>query len=199
MRPKLTIKIIMLALLLFFLSVTPGFSEISVYDANDQYLGVLIAIDPYEEQSVFIPQFSLPVWFEDDWTILKAFSNSSLHFETNDCSGISYIYDEFVKHQYIFKGHCDADDIYYSVTNIKKTFIQKSVYTSNCECLQSSATVPGNFIEVSIIPKESFPFTLPIATPVHLKYTSGGDINSDGKIGLEEAVNALQVTSGLKK
>ena len=196
MQQKLAIKIFVLVFLVCLSWATSVFAEISVYDANDQYLGVVIDLDFFEEQAVFIPQFSLPVWFEDDWTIL---SKNRLYFETNDCSGISYLRDDDAKHQYIFKGPCGSDDIYYSVNNIHKSFIPKSYYGSSCECIQSSATEPQDHIELSEFQKSSFPFTLPIATPVQFKYTAGGDINSDGKIGLEEAINALQITSGLKK
>lgn len=195
MQTKFITKIILFAFLTYLLCAAPVFSEISVYDDNDQYLGVLIDLDFSEEQSVFIPQFGLPVWFEDDWTI---FSKNYLYFETDDCSGIPYLLDDSAKHQYIFKGPCDAENIYYSVSNTHKLFIPKSRINLNCDCQNISANEPQDCIELSIFQESSFPFTLPVATPIHFKYISGGDINGDGKIGIEEAVNALQVSSGIK-
>ena len=68
MQPKLTIKIIMLVFLICVLCATPGFSEVHVYDANDQYLGVLFGSGDWlgGHLSVFIPQLGFPVRFSVD-------------------------------------------------------------------------------------------------------------------------------------
>jgi hypothetical protein len=45
------------------------------------------------------------------------------------------------------------------------------------------------------IPKAYLPF--PFTLPLHFEYLYG-DINGDGKIGLDEAINALQISAGLR-
>ena len=119
----------------------------------------------------------------------------SVYFETDDCSGIPYLPYSSAAYPYIKKDSCD---IYYYVSDKHKSFFKKSYYNDQCECVKDTDTYINDYFELSVFQQETFPFTLPAAMPLHFKYTSGGDINSDGKIGLEEAVNALQVTSGLK-
>ena len=197
-RAKLIFKFFMLALIFCFSWVTPGFSEISVYDSNDQYLGVLCGTGDTlgGHLSIFIPQLDLPARISDDGDLDRGGSGVSVLFETDDCSGIPYLPYFSAAYPYTFKGSCE---IYYHVSNNHKSFVSESYYNDQCECIKYTNTFNEEHVELSVFPKENFPFTLPLAMPLYFKYISGGDINGDGKTGLEEAVNALQVTSGLKE
>ena len=201
MKPKIFFKCMAMSLILFFLIAAPGFSEIKVYDANDQYIGVLFGDGEHTGQqiSIFMPQLEMPVFFHAyaDGEIDESYTG--VQYETDDCSGTPYIRLNSGVKQFIIRDGEGACKKYYTITRNRKSFVPGSFYNSSCECIQSTASNSDDYLELSLFPEENFPFSLPVAIPFHFKYSSGGDISGDGKIGLEEAVNALQVTSGLKE
>jgi hypothetical protein len=210
MRRISIFKISMLIFVMCFLYTAPGFSEVHIYDANDQYLGVYMAsfmasqADAFAKHviEVFNPYLGNTIFIQKDNII-----GEDIFFNGDGCTGKPYVIG-------ISYGggpmYCDAmfpviiraegcqDKYYITINNDINENIPKSYIDSECNCKQVSNLASLYFSEVSEFPKSSFPFTLPFALPLKMKYSAGGDINGDAKIGLEEAVNALQITSGLK-
>jgi hypothetical protein len=197
MRTGLIFKIGLLVFVMGFVSIATAFSEVHVYDANDQYLGLYMGTD----NDGFFIEIYVPNLGNSIIVIENDIQDAStICFESEDCSGTAYE-DTLVPRYPVFplylKGDCQ-DKYYYRLPVDQKKITPKS-YLSGCQCIQYPGSPSFNgYFELVEVPKSSFPFTLPLALPLKLKYSTGGDINGDEKIGLEEAVNALQITSGLK-
>ncbi len=207
MQQKLVIKIFVLAFLVCLFWATSGFSEISVYDANDQYIGVYLASfnsnGTFTKNviEVFNPSLGNSLFIQKENIV-----EEEIFFDSNGCTGKAYVIGSGfgsgatycdAMFAVIIKDKCQ-DKYYVTINNDITSIIPNSRADWECQCQQYTGTSELSLSEVSEISKASFPFTLPFALPLKLQYSAGGDINGDGNIGLEEAVNALQVTSGIK-
>jgi hypothetical protein len=200
MVKKISIIIVTLLFLLIFY-VLPVTADVRVYDANNKYLGIYI-VDyallyqngfPYGPgQKVAIPPYGVAVIGLDMNGNGSLASSTGAVFESNDCSGTPYT--KLSSEPFIFT----FNNKYYSfaLQGIKKTFIYKSTLVpgSNNQCSSTPTnTTIGDYCPFMEIPSESLPF--PFKYPIHFEFSSS-DIS--GKIGLPEAINALQTAAGLK-
>ena len=188
---------ILFSLISLILMASTSEAEIQVYDADGQYLGILLELaDPLV--AIFIPSLKAKYTFSHREDFMPDCGGS--YYESNNCSGPSY-----TSTPYPYVGYNKSLDFYYMPdSKTTKTFVPKSQWykdwvTKECECQeiaegQWSSNNPDVFY---LLQPVELPFTWPIAWPLKLEYLNG-DINYDGKIGLEEAINALQVTSGVK-
>ncbi len=124
---------IALCLLFILLVVYPVSAEIKVYDANNQYLGLLVTMT-YRSVSVFIPSleafivFSFPGGGGD----LMAYDLPiALSYESDDCSGIAYTSPHIGNHIYLVENN------YFIVDSTgTKSIIVKSSKNSGGVCHQ---------------------------------------------------------------
>ena len=84
-------KIFLLAISTVFISAVfaeVGWSEIKVYDANDQYLGIYLqrtyTINT-ELIEIFSPSLGMPIVIRDDGIFERV-----IYFESDNCSGTAY-------------------------------------------------------------------------------------------------------------
>ena len=183
--------------LFFIFAALPAYSDVTVFDANNKYLGVLL-YPGYESEMptiIYIPPFGTAQITKDSaQNGVLSVRVSSASYESTDCSGTPYADTLSMAFNYPSIQQLGGRYFVLNVKGLKKTFTPKSSLSSaGCVAITGGTTSSRNpLLEISstLLP---FPFTY----PVHFEYTPG-DINGDGKIGLEEALVALQVSAGLR-
>lgn len=221
-------KLIVLALLfgIFVIYASPSMAEIKVYDADNQYLGILLAagggaypvtpsviiIEPSQKRFLHlyarIDSNGIPVGNLSVSGHVRLSHIGSLYYETSDCSGTIHT-TPLIRGGLLYNGvfacpDCGTDGLYSIKYSDKKTITAKSVkklvkwpaWEYN-PCEQISE-------EHEFFPwteAEPLPFNLPVSLPLRYEFTNESsvfDINGDGKTGLHEAIHTLQVVSGVK-
>jgi len=162
-------------------------AEVQVHDANGQYLGILVDAEPWGYTvGIFVPSLSKMIHIEGFKGDLVG-PDEHVFYDNNTCSGTPYC--DFRPSPDIILG---VQGKYYSYDSVPT---QLEIAWGRPGCSQ-------RFWNVTLFKlkefTERFPFTLPVAFPLRLRY-SPWEVSADGKIGLEEAVYSLQVVSGLRK
>jgi hypothetical protein len=197
--------------------VRPVEAEIRVYDANKKYVGILLnrSTDGATVMNVYIPPFGIASLSKDmsgKGTLWYAFP-LSIVYESNNCSGTGYI-SASTMDMPLFPSVSQLGGKYFvlDTKNQSKSFVPASTWIAGIgagSCSVSTATNPQNYVPLLEIPKESLPF--PFTFPLHFEYSSidvnaaivdavkaerdRWDANGDNKIGIEEAIRALQIAS----
>jgi len=146
-------------------------AEIRVYDNGNQYLGILLNIESPLYMTVFIPSINATYrFFETGMNNLGcSFSNPPLLFESQNCSGIPYLWGSFPRVSYY---NCPplAPGYYMPDTNSPGQFLPKSILTGdtngNPVCNENVGGAIGDLYEAK---KIQLPFTTPIVLPVRFE------------------------------
>ncbi|MBI9075812.1 MAG: hypothetical protein JEZ02_10405 [Desulfatibacillum sp.] len=178
-------KKMLLAVLLFIWALAPAFADIQVYDANGEYLGVLVSLGN-DFCQVYVPSLGVFAQVDDDKVISKTcgLHYGRLVYETTDCTGTPYY--EYPIHNnslYDQQGQILKTGATVTLITIKS---EKQGNRYECELRNDK-----DFPVVNVVEVESLPFSLPIQGPLEFRY-SPNDTTGDGKTGLEEAIQALQ-------
>ena len=206
--------ICMMVLFLLLLGSAQVKAEFKVYDANGQYLGILVSLNNTNEALIYIP--SLKAIFGVNMSYLTINKDTGICtcydlcdisekgvYKNNSCSGTTYV----ASGEFVFPFIVESSNKLFLIDpkNVEtvradSVFVKTSFET--CESLKSRELIENDFVNiVPLIPlsEDQLPFKLPIKLPLRLEYVPGGfDINGDGKIGLEEAIYSLQVAAGLR-
>ena len=158
-------KIIIFLFLFILMAPAIAFSDVRVYDAGDQYLGVLIEYDT-TGLKVYVPKVNKVLYISyEDGNIHGI--NLMLYFTGTGCTGTPYVLSNTI-HNYIF----EYSSTYYernTADNCQEITVKSDYhYGGNCDDYEQVKTVCP-LIEVQ---KESLPFTTPITLPIRLDYSS---------------------------
>jgi len=198
-------KIVLVIVVIFSLQLNEIAAEMNVYDASDQYLGILIdsaSIDHlFDSISIFIPSLNKPVTlypFESEGDLKgKVGSYGEIVFRTNNCTGTPYLSSESsIIITDIITNHDCTDLILLTNISEKKKITPKSHYIwYSCECVLIESS------DIIAIPLQqiSLPFDTPVSLPLKIVRTQTSsnkcDVNGDGKTGLEESIHILKTVS----
>ena len=142
----------------FNLQSSPG---VKVYDANDQFLGILVDEEgtPYYRMKVFVPSLSrvVSIGYADG-----EIPFGHLYFSTNNCSGIPYGHPA-MRYQ-IFQTN---DGRYFTSedSQVGRISVNSTLYYG-VNCIKSS---PVSMIVISLR-EVTLPFSLPITHPLKFEY-----------------------------
>jgi len=158
-----------LLLLYFILGLSTARAEITVYDNDGQYLGILQGFSGWDDGvSIFIPSVGR-------FTGLSKLQDSArmdLNFysplyETMDCTGTAYTEIDPGIHPFVYRG---CDDIYITAKGAKKTFTPKSTGCPQ-ECYPA---YPSEDTYYEIVPAPDLLFTLPVSLPLRYEHSTLG-------------------------
>jgi hypothetical protein len=127
----------------------PGMN-IKVYDANDQFLGLLVES---EFPRIFLPNHNCLIGLDQDGTVL---GSPNLHFKSNDCSGQPYILNWKIGSKVGTKLFCTTgahSETFYGSRTINNTI---------CELDAEHTAYPAKEI--------TLPFTSPVSIPLKYVY-----------------------------
>jgi len=178
-------------------SYSAGNAEFKVYDANNQFLGILMGA-PGSEMTLFVPslqkalilttkQVSNSIYYETPRPI------NQVIFETNDCTGTPYVppvyISEIVKSAFLNGFHYIDTGNPRTITPGSQVIYDPLNPAGGAVC--GTVNNANSTLALPLIPLEAtLPFTFPLATP--LKYTY---LPIEDKLGLKHALYILQLTS----
>jgi hypothetical protein len=140
----------------------PGIGSIQVYDADDQYLGILVSYG--RPQAIYTPDLQTVTLIELDTGHIVF---GDLTFESNDCTGIGYGDNDFMfRHPDGFGGNRYYKPILKTVTIIRNSY-RRGSFEGICLGRPGDEYSCYNLVEIS---EEDIPFNLPVALP--LRYES---------------------------
>jgi hypothetical protein len=157
----------------------PGEGGLGVYSATEEYLGVLVDIDPYRSRAngtIYPPHVTV---YNPDLDRLIRFGPSGtsavnphswpsaweLYYETNDCTGTPYVYlgpsydQDFYLHFVLYNHNLDS----HWILNPYKQTINYQSYTI-VDCHEYSGD-----IDVYEASEVVFPFTYPVSIPMMIE------------------------------
>lgn len=143
-------------LLLFFVAafgMTDSHAEITVYDADGQFLGILDSFT-----TIYIPSYGRFIRISEDTG--KLTFNQSLFFESNDCSGQPYSF---------------ANTAYFIFENDEKYHIGERIAPSKMSTSSirySSGNCVSTAREDYMVPVEEIisPITFPVSLPISYEH-----------------------------
>ncbi|RLB12297.1 MAG: hypothetical protein DRG39_02275 [Deltaproteobacteria bacterium] len=210
--------ICMMALFLLLLGSAQVKAEFKVYDANGQYLGILVTLNGPGKPVIFVPSLKaifrvvIPDWTSNkDTGIVPGYlSVVYIVYKNNTCSGSAYVDAGEFAFPYLVELSndlflIDPDKVETIQSNL--LFTKTSSWENGHEvekCVSLKSVMPDiddfiNIVPLTPLSEDQLPFKLPIKLPLRLEYVPGGfDISGDSKIGLEEAIYSLQVAAGLR-
>ena len=174
-------RFMILLTLLVFLLLTSICSagEIKVYDADDQYLGILLSTSVYET-TIFIPALGVSAhvtnhqYFQtSNVADIKKHGNVSsmgetdkVVFSNSKCTGTPHFDAAYPA---LIKFRCD--DKYYKTNGTFKSLNPAYKRKSNCDC-DSDTPLPtvGYFQELE---ETTLPFSTPLALPLKFRNSKG--------------------------
>jgi hypothetical protein len=188
-------KVLVVSVLMVLLMASTALAEVKVYDADGQYLGILMVYDGHSAD-IYIPsmgKFINSLMYKCDSAWMCRYDSLSCdfwdHFEIlfqgADCAGEAYMrpytnWDRmWPQVDYIFY-RTDIDKCYLVMPGVyKKCYYYKAFGRdgeTNFNCPQGTECriVGGPSVEwlhpLLEIPKEELPFTLPISLPLRYEY-----------------------------
>ncbi len=197
--------ICMMALFLLLLGSAQVKAEFKVYDANGQYLGILVTLNGPHRPLIFVP--SLKAIIRISLNIDKKDAGLGMIevdlYKDNSCSKSGYPWPS--KYAFPYIGSLN-NKLFLIDPNKMETVRTDSLFVKedgHCVSFKDSwGKFYGDFfniIPLTPLSEDQLPFKLPIKLPLRLEYVPGGfDISGDSKIGLEEAIYSLQVAAGLR-
>lgn len=155
------------------------FADIKVYDANDQYLGILV--DHLDDRIIlFIPSMGKFMGMTEGHC--DNIGQFGLLYEAHNCTGIPYSMGLSTDH---IKKNCGK---YYTRDNQVKEINVVSFLRSNCYCgdidsYQSIGPWGTRLVVPAIeILESEIPFSLPAALPLRYELSKNGDFDGDGDV-----------------
>lgn len=136
---------------------SPGTGSIQVYDANEQYLGILMY-----PHMIFIPSLKkfISLGTNPHHGTPGDIITDYFYYETKDCSGDAYMPSE----DWIQKG---VDGKYFVSDQTRTEVTHWSCWSSDEKiCIEFSSPQTSSMVKAVEIPKEEIPFTLPVALPL---------------------------------
>jgi len=180
----------------FLFTVSQSSAELSVYDNDGQYLGVLIQTDSMNGAQIFIPSTGKFCW-------LKPSEDTPEHcylgvlpqwFETDDCTGQSYLWRPYL-YTYPWIGKtCKGS--YLTAGKIKVITPRSEIRPPDCECVQITEPEAASFIE--LITASPPPFTLPVSLPFRYESSVKCDVTGDGNVNVGDALQVFREALGLR-
>jgi hypothetical protein len=197
-------KVIMFLIISFFLLSNCLYSQIHVYDSNDQYLGVLLGTEWMGAFTILIPSLNKAVVIAIDADSKEYNANidtiGTLFYLDEECKGTSYhkaieIDKIFVHPQLgLYSTMASNSEI---ITPTHRFTLDWNTKEYVCESINENSRESKRMIPIH---KANFelPFNQPISLPLHFKYSDKQefDINGNSKLGLEEVIYSLKVVSG---
>jgi hypothetical protein len=141
----------------------PGEGCLNVYDANDQYLGILLDSKEGYITTIYIPSLDAITQLRRTGRIVRD-DAVSFYFESDDCTGTPYV-DMPMLH--FIQNSCIG--IYLPDLNNARTFIpgsSLSCYPSPEPCEPFTGT---DQVHLAPVVDFEFPFTLPVSPPLRLE------------------------------
>lgn len=154
------IPVIVFLLAVFFLGsvhAADKYFGIKVYDANDQFLGLLLDTNSaisIDGVSIFVPSISYPVYIDVDGNT----DNSSLYYKSTDCTGQPYS----VEWRHLIRPYA-GEKVYIPTGAHREIFVGRRTNQSG-ECLSTNEGPRYPVKEVSL------PFPFPISLPLKYVY-----------------------------
>ncbi|KPA11863.1 conserved hypothetical protein, secreted [Candidatus Magnetomorum sp. HK-1] len=204
-------KLFIIIYFFFTINCLTAQAEIKVFDANGQYIGVLLGVKyGLTGVEVFIPALNSIMYLQMEWEYSQSDNNFvgvisypqadvddagayyNFTYENNDCTGNPHW--SIFMYNGIKKPMCGGGKYYMGDVEHQKTFIAKSqlIYDSqskSCKCI----SLTGQEIRVYVpVIETDLPFVLPVRLPLRFQYLKG-DID---KVTMQEVINDLQVLSG---
>lgn len=161
---------IILSLMILVFSSSPAKSEIKVYDADNQYLGIFLFGEDYlavhNTDKVLILETDESISPSGKYADIQEFE--TVYYKKFGCSGTPYVYSgEGYYTNIVGKIPCD-DKVYRADTN--RTAVFKSVsrrLKSNCTCENTYGTSDAFYLE--LVP-DNLPFSTPIKVPYRFEH-----------------------------
>jgi len=175
-------KSVIICLVLLTLSVSVQSAEIRVYDANDDFVGVLIgSTSEYKgvtpSINVFVPSVKKIIWLSASNEYLMT-DGVTFYYTTPDCTGQPYAKAAGSDHlRYRILSWCPDDKIYMRESDgfsgeTRQIVASKSFPDWPESCVCNTTTEPLNLETVRVIDvTTSLPFSYPMAMPLRFEYT----------------------------
>ena len=197
-----------LALLMFIPSIS--LAEIRVYDANDQFLGILLDANldnpsaSNAEQThveIFIPTLNTvttiragwPDW-QDAGTITHLNGSLTYFHEDPDCTGTLYTWGAGLGVTGLWFD-MSTSKYYITIPGVVEASIMSS-RSPGQECLNQPTPYLRNDVFRTIeVPEQGIPFTMPVALPLRYEYVNlffKGDFDNDGDVDAADLGNFSQ-------
>jgi hypothetical protein len=152
--------------------VTFSNAETQIYDANGQYVGILVPTLNYG--NIYIPSLDLITGFTDQGDIIEI--PVSMYYEYQDCKGdiFSPIILRVQPPNRLLRDPCSNDLL---VTS-QMVHFDKVSYKPNqpdleypCDCTNYPYSQSTDLMRLVPFDESSLPFTLPLAMPLEMVYT----------------------------
>ena len=202
---SISITIIFSICFVFTLSIftKKACSEVYVFDSHNQFLGILVNTSIYKvnDIKIFVPDINKSIYFRavgENYETLEPFNIMSsthqrLYYSSYNCSGQPYASDGLILYNDVIIG---KNNLYYGIDfqNIYPIIARSYRALSGDECKRLDENI---IVKLPLEPIE-LPFQNPAYLPLKFSYvknqnTNNFDVNSDGRIGVEEAIHCLQV------
>jgi len=164
-----------LFLVYFILGLSTAQAEITVYDDDGQYLGVLLGAQ-YDYTRIFIPATGkfCSLGYREDMPEHSDVDIIPECYETSDCTGPSYIPRSF-KYSFSFIAKTCLES-YVTNGKLKVVTLRSRKFpdyqSKICECREISDGGPETVIE--IVPTNPPPFNLPVSLPFRYEHSTLG-------------------------
>jgi hypothetical protein len=174
--------------MVFILTASMAKSEITVYDANEQYLGVLsdiyLNLPTSVSVRVFIPSLGKFVRLNslEEEVTQAHIGPTGTCYETTDCTGTIYSCVYVNMWPWVNKPGCEEG--YYTGGEIK-TITRKAIKDiDNCECVELPEDLQTEVTAQEFVVEPNLPFTTPVTLPLRYEYETNakGDYNNDGDV-----------------
>jgi len=187
-----------------------AFGELKVYDADNQYLGILIEHNGYGYTVIYMPSVNKVVrmyYSDPEKRYADLFGGDVIYYSNADCTGTAFSHNINRIPQFIVK------DIYTNkyfiptndnvIVTPTQTIYGRYCRMGTCQCLEGIASNIGNsygynFIKLEEVVNPQIPFNTPVRLPFRYEYSSLLDVNGDGKTGLAEAIYSIQKAAGMR-
>lgn len=138
--------------------------SVKVYDANDQFLGILLNNGASVE--VFIPDLNLDTLID---TATGEIAIGYTTYESTDCKGEPMI-SIYSSGNRLWRYSINGEEIYMTGTGIPVQKEGHSVWYGSNNICQDTSWEKMFFPDSISIPKKDIPFTLPVALPLKFRY-----------------------------
>jgi len=178
---KSTLALSLIAVLLLPCMLKAG--EIRVYDADDNFIGILLGRNVESEVlELFVPSLKKSVFIDleekyQDITI----DAGLLGYRSIDCSG-QHLVDSVFTGTVFWSTTTNMGKKYFTGSNISAQVLIKSVRDPWGNCYQMDSPTVMTVTEAVEVPLGEIPFPLPLAFPFRYEYCRGNDSDCDGDI-----------------
>ncbi len=190
--------------LLFSAGRSTTYADLNVYDADSQYLGVLLDYGAAGTWRLYVPAINRIISLShSDNDENHADLYGPILFSTSDCTGIPFFPFHSRDPQHLVKDR--RTNKYYIPKNGNVTVPPGSgmmyEYGGPAPGICSGTLVNldmSGYVQYTEVGNPQIPFTTPVKLPLRFEYAPAIDINADGKTGLEEAIYSLQKAAAIR-